>query len=48
MYLSNRKLQQCIRWSLAMDKLLHKKYYDMCNNLSMQGLKLIHIYKMGA
>ena len=32
-----------VRWSLGSDKLFHPTLYNGCNNLSMLGLKLIHI-----
>ena len=42
-YLSIPKLQRLHRWSLGMDKWFHRTLYNGCNNLSMLGLKLIHV-----
>ena len=41
-YLSIPKRQQCILWSLGMDKLFHPILYNGCNNLSIQVSKIIH------
>ena len=35
------------RWSLGKDKLFHATHYSGCNDLSMLGLKLIHVSKRG-
>ena len=45
--LSIPKLQRLHRWSLGMDKLFHPTSYNGCNHLSMLGLKLNHVSKMG-
>ena len=34
-------------WSLGMDKWLHLTFYQICNYLSMPGLKLNHVSKKG-
>ena len=39
------KLQWLQHWSLGMDKCSHLKLYNVCNFLSMMGLKLIHASK---
>ena len=46
-YLSIPKLQQCNRWRLGMDKLFHRTLYWACDYLSMLGLKLNHVSKIG-
>ena len=46
-YLSIHNLQHLHHWSLGMDKLLHPIHYYGCNYLSMLGLKLNHVSKMG-
>ena len=48
-YLSipNHKLQRLHRWSLGMDKEFRLTLHDICNYLSMLGLKLIHFSKSG-
>ena len=46
-YLSLPKLQRLHRWSLGLDKWFHPTLYKPCDYLSMLGLKLIHVSKMG-
>ena len=46
-YLSVPKLQWWHRWSLGMDKLFHLTFYNGCYYLSMLGLKLIHVSRVG-
>ena len=46
-YLSIPKLQRLHRWSLGMDKQFHPIHYNVCNYLSMLGLKLNHVSKRG-
>ena len=38
---------KCNRWSLGMDQWFHPTLYWACNYLSMLGLKLIHVSKLG-
>ena len=42
------KIQRLHRWSLEIDKLSHSRLYNVCNHLSMMGLKLNHIIKRGS
>ena len=44
-YLPIPKLQRLHRWSLWMDKKVRPTLYNGCNDLSMLGLKLIHVCK---
>ena len=46
-YLSIPKLKRCNRWSLGLDKQFHPTLYNGCNYLSMVGLKIKHVSKMG-
>ena len=46
-YLSIPKLQRCNRWSLEMDKQFHLTLCQVCDYLSMLGLKLNHVSKRG-
>ena len=47
-YLSIPKLQRCkFGGSLEMDKWFHPTLYNVCNYVSMLGLKLIHVNKSG-
>ena len=46
-YFSIPKLQWFHHWTLGMDKYFHPIHYNGCNNLSMLGLKLIHVSKKG-
>ena len=46
-YLSIHKLQRCNRWSLGMNTSYHTTLCHGCNYLSMLGLKLNHVSKMG-
>ena len=46
-YLSIPKLQRLHRWSLGRDKKFHPTLYQVCEYLSMLGLKLIHVSKRG-
>ena len=41
------KLQRLHLWSLGRDKSLHPTLYNGCTYLSVLGLKLIHVSKMG-
>ena len=42
-YLSTAKLERLHGWSFGMDNLLHPTLYNVCNYLSVFGLKLIHV-----
>ena len=44
-YVSIPKLQRCNRWSLGMDEQFHPSLCNVCNYLSMLGLKLIRVSK---
>ena len=44
-YLSIPKLQRFYRWSLGIDKWFHLVHYNVCNWLSMLGLRLNHVSK---
>ena len=46
-YLSIPKLQRCNRWSSGMDKKFSPTLCWTCDYLSMLGLKLTHVSKMG-
>ena len=46
-YLFIPKLQRCNRWSLGMDTWFHPTLYRACDYLSVLGLKLTHVSKMG-
>ena len=43
--LTTAKLQRLHRWSFGMDNLLLHTLCDVCNYLSMFGLKLVHVSK---
>ena len=45
-YYSITKLQQLRRWSLGMDKYCHRILYNVCNYVSVLGLKLTPASKM--
>ena len=46
-YVSIPKLQWCNRWSLGMDKWFHRTLFWECDYLSLLGLQIIHVGKMG-
>ena len=46
-YLSIARLQRLRRWGLGMDKYFHRTHHNARNYLSVSGLKLIHVSKMG-